>query len=211
MQFCLLTRSVILGTAALFLVTANQVHGAVLSITPGTTQQFLLTSNSNPSLSDLETIIGLPAGTLVANGGYKSNVGGPEEQQFASSYDTVFTNTPSDPADATITYVGGPILSSTHLYLVVKDGNATPPGYIINLNQLDLDGNGSFETAWNGTDTLQLTGFWPDQGAISHVEIVRGALTQQQTPPLPEPTSLAIWALGMVAAGFGARRMRKRK
>ncbi len=30
-------------------------------------------------------------------------------------------------------------------------------------------------------------------------------------PGLPEPTSLAIWALGMVAAGFGARRMRKQK
>lgn len=30
-------------------------------------------------------------------------------------------------------------------------------------------------------------------------------------PGLPEPTSLAIWALGMVAAGIGARRMRKAK
>jgi hypothetical protein len=29
--------------------------------------------------------------------------------------------------------------------------------------------------------------------------------------PAPEPTSLAIWCLGMVAAGIGARRMRKRK
>jgi len=31
------------------------------------------------------------------------------------------------------------------------------------------------------------------------------------TPSAPEPTSLAIWVLGMVAAGFGARRMRKQK
>jgi hypothetical protein len=35
----------------------------------------------------------------------------------------------------------------------------------------------------------------------------------QTAPPpgIPEPTSLAIWCLGMVAAGFGARRMRKQK
>jgi hypothetical protein len=30
-------------------------------------------------------------------------------------------------------------------------------------------------------------------------------------PGVPEPTSLAIWCLGLVAAGFGARRMRKQK
>ncbi len=37
-----------------------------------------------------------------------------------------------------------------------------------------------------------------------------GTPTAAQTP-VPEPTSLAIWALGVVAAGFGARRLRKRK
>jgi len=38
------------------------------------------------------------------------------------------------------------------------------------------------------------------------------SITVGETPgPIPEPTSLAIWALGMVAAGFGARRMRKQK
>jgi hypothetical protein len=31
------------------------------------------------------------------------------------------------------------------------------------------------------------------------------------TLPIPEPASLAIWSLGVVVAGFGARRMRNRK
>jgi hypothetical protein len=38
-----------------------------------------------------------------------------------------------------------------------------------------------------------------------------GAFEAPGATPVPEPTSLAIWALGVVAAGFGARRMRKQK
>ena len=47
------------------------------------------------------------------------------------------------------------------------------------------------------------TGFVGDNGTTPPVIV--------DPPGVPEPTSLAIWCLGMVAAGFGARRMRKQK
>jgi len=43
------------------------------------------------------------------------------------------------------------------------------------------------------------------------VLLPEGSPDPNPPPSLPEPTSLAIWCLGLVAAGFGARRMRKQK
>jgi len=207
------------GAAAAFVLFVADAEASVITITPTTAQQWTMGANSNPSEADLEQVIGLAAGTLVVSGGYKSEVANPPNPngegvdlwQFANSYDTIFSMTATDPENATITWITGqPFISFTDMYLVIKDGKQNPSVYIFNLNKLDLDANGSFESHWNGTDTIQITGFWPDQGAISNVQIVRGSNPQiTLIPNLPEPTSLAIWALGMVAAGFGARRLRK--
>jgi len=67
--------------------------------------------------------------------------------------------------------------------------------------------------------TFKLSGLGDITYTISDIVFTYGtALGEQQLPeptptpePAPEPTSLAIWCLGMVAAGFGARRMRKQK
>ena len=93
------------------------------------------------------------------------------EGTLASSYSTVFLNTPEDPQEATITYIGGLFVGPT-AFLLVKDGNQEPAWYLFNLTTL----------GWNGTETLLLTDFWPNQGAISHVSLFG---TQQQPGPGP--------------------------
>ena len=121
---------------------------------------------------------------------YKQNVGGPEEGSFSGSYDTTFANTATDPSDATITYTGGTAISCPECYLLVKDGNQTPAWFLFDIG------------TWNGTDTINLTGFWTGSGAISHVSIY-GAPGQ-----VPEPAPLALLAAGLM--GLGLRRFAKK-
>ena len=90
---------------------------------------------------------------------YKQNVGGSEEGTYASSYSTSFFNSVSDPEDATISFVSGSYITASNIYLLVKDGNHTPAGYLF-----DISG-------WDGKVDLVLTDFWPNGGAISHVSI----------------------------------------
>lgn len=91
---------------------------------------------------------------------YKQDVGGGESGPLAGSYTAAFTQTPSEPSQATITYDGGDFVGPV-AYLVVKDGKHVPAWYFYDLTAL----------GWNGTDTLSLTGFWPGGGAISHVSL----------------------------------------
>ena len=91
---------------------------------------------------------------------YKSNVGTGEEGPLAGSYETQYFNTPGDPMDATVTYISGTVVGPT-AYALLKDGAASPSWYLFNLTAL----------GWNGTEILQFTGFWPEQGAISHVAL----------------------------------------
>ena len=111
---------------------------------------------------------------------------------MAGSYATTFANTASDPADATITYTGGNIVGAT-AWLLVKDGNNNPAWYLFNLTTL----------GWNGTDVLQLTGFWPGSGAISHV-----ALYGTPGTSVPDAgTTMALLGLGIGALGFARRKL----
>jgi len=136
---------------------------------------------SVPNINDaLETIV--PG--ITASLAYKQSVGGAKEGSLANQYATVFSNSPSDPAEATITYTGGTSLAPT-AYLLVKDGNQKPAWYFYNATGL----------GWNGTDTLELSGFWPNRGAISFVALYGG-----KPPRVPDGGS-SILMLGSVLLG----------
>jgi hypothetical protein len=127
---------------------------------------------------------------------YKQNVGGAESGSLAGSYTTTFANTPGDPSDATIVYNGGPILGNTR-YMLVKDGNQTPAWYLFNLTAL----------GWNGTETLFLTGFWPNQGAISHISLYGGP-DGGDTPGVPDSGStIALLGLGLSLLAIVRRKL----
>lgn len=155
-----------------------------LTITTETLPQWTGTDNSNLNNDQIATIVGY-GGTLDLL--YKQDVGaGSDTGSFASSYSTVFDNTPTDPKDATISNVSGPFISGTPIYLYVKDGNAMPAYYIFDIS------------AWNGNDTIYLEDFWPNRGAISHVAIYG-------TAAVPEPATLILLGLGLLGIA-GIRR-----
>ena len=143
-------------------------------------------------------------GTSYANPddlAYKND--NPDEEGYLSgSYDTEFLNTPSDPADAIITYVGGPALlcdAAAKCILGIKDGNQTPEYYFFDL----------YDFGWNGTDTIELIGFWPGDGAISHVSLWGGPEDDCCDKDVPEPGSLALLGLGLLGLGLTRRRIAK--
>ena len=122
---------------------------------------------------------------------YKSDVGGADSGTYANAYDTAFPN--NDPEDALLSHiVGQTAIKCPECYLTVKDGNHSPSYYFFDLSN------------WNGMDSLELTGFWPRGGAISHVSI----WGKQETTHVPEPGSMALLALGF--AGLLAARRRRR-
>jgi len=145
----------------------------------------------NPTTTDLEA-------TILAQGGpavslfelYKENVGdGFDTGSFASSYETDFFNTPSDPQAALIRYIGGDSIVCPDCFILIKDGASIPNWYLFDIS------------SWNGTDSIAMTGFWTGPGAISHVAIF-GA-----EGSIPEPGILVLVAAGLL--GFGLKRYRK--
>ena len=186
----------IIAAAAASLTLSNYA----LTITAPNPQNNLSTGTPVPVMAGNQNntadILAFLSGTIGAEL-YKSDVSGTQGNgadggTFSSSYNTKFSNTKTDPSDALITYVGAPapaILGGS-VYLLVKDGNQTPAWYLYLLN-------------WNGTDEIKMTGFWPDQGAISHVSLYGAGNS------VPDGGATAI-LLGLGVAGLAiTRRVRK--
>jgi hypothetical protein len=175
---------------AVALATGMAFSASALTITPATVPQFTGNDNSNLSDAQIAAIVGEASLTTV----YKQDQGVVgDEGDFASSYETTFSNTADDPSDALIDYISGPsITGNPNIYLYVKDGNHTPAFYIFDI------------TGWNGTDDLDLEGFWPEDGAISHVSI----LTDGDGNNVPDAGgTLALLGIGVALLGLARRKI----
>ena len=192
-------KAILVLAGALFLFFSPVSSKADTIIRPDTTPEWAQTYSppSEPSAAEIAAWVGYD-GTLQWL--YKQNVGGPESGIYANSYQTAFNNTPTDPSDAEITYVGGPYISGSPLYLLIKDGNHTPTLYIFALHNINTPNYPA--DSWDGTENILMSGFWPNQGAISNVAILGPTA-------VPEPGILILLGIGMTAVGIASRRMRK--
>lgn len=182
------------GLALIMLLPGARAAEAI-SLTPSSAE-LLATSDYNSTIDTAEEwfdYLGItPQPTLLYKSDQSGTTGlGVDSGPYASSYKTTFSDTPADPSAALINYLSGSSIGCGVCYLLVKDGNSIPAQYLFSLS------------GWNGTEDIVLTGFWPQQGAISNVAIYSGAPTT-----VPEPATLALLAMGF--AGLGARRFRGR-
>jgi hypothetical protein len=176
---------------AVALAAGMTFSAQALNITPASLPQY---TGNQTSQAQINAAIAPIIGSAVEL--YKQDVGaGSDSGSLAGSYVTTFSNSASDPADALIDYVGGSIVGAT-AWLLVKDGNQTPAWYLFNLTLL----------GWNGTDDLVLTGFWPGNGAISHVALYGTPGGGGNTVP-DAGTTMALLGLGLGALGFARRKM----
>ena len=148
-------------------------------------------SNENSALNatDVANIFGTSDLTLL----YKQDFGGGESGSYADFYTTSFGDLDEDnePHSALITWDGPDYIICPECYLVVKDGDE--PQYLFNL------------ATWNGQDVLDLQGFYPNKGAISHVAIFGKSVPVQ----VPEPGTLGLLGLGILGMLTIRRKLQK--
>ncbi|MBD1399540.1 PEP-CTERM sorting domain-containing protein [Pelovirga terrestris] len=181
-------KKILVSLVAMMFLVVPMAFG--LSIYPG----LELDKGPNPAISPDNSNSGLKDYLYnkygLENPLYKSNVDDGEEGPFMGSYNTEYFNSPSDPTEATISWVG-PYIVEAPAYLVVKDGRNSPFWYLFDLTFLE----------WDGTDALVLTGFWSDgNGAISHVELY-GARSE-----VPEPATLLLFGAGIAGLALYRRK-----
>jgi len=174
-----------------------------LTLTPASLPQCTTNVNSNNTQDDEIALCFGGSGSDYSLD-YKKDVGGGESGSLSGSYETTFSNTATDPANALIEYISGTTIAcvgSLKCILAVKDGRQTPAQYFFDLFLPQY--------AWNGMDDIVLTGFWPDKGAISNVSIWshgEGTGDDDDDTDLPEPGSLALLGLGLLGLGMSRRR-----
>ena len=181
----------ILVTLAILLPASTITRASLVTITPDdctigscwTTEQ-----QSALKISEVESLIGESDLVLLYKSEQSDSEGSIDSGLFASSYDTTFLNSPTDPADALMEYIGGASIDCFACYLLIKDGDHSPAQYIFDLSDLSYL---SIAGGWDGVMDLFLDGFWPDKGAISHIAIY-GVV------PLPA----AFWLFGTALIGF---------
>lgn len=182
-------KSYLVLAALAALLLANSAS-ASLHVTPANAIAFGNQGPGNPAVETAAAaFLGLTQAQLMNTELYRIGNDQAESGSLASSYTgsvTPLAAGASQFSAFTITYGSGPAIDPT--YMLIKDGNNTPIWYLFDIS------------AWDGTSTLSGSGFWPENGSISHVSVfgVQAAI--------PEPATIAVWAMLGMAGAFGAKK-----
>lgn len=176
-----------LSICSVLALGSTSVYATTITLTPGDCDDFggaiACDSGDQTGTSQiLATIEASHPGLVELYKSDQSGTGSVDSGGYADDYDTVFSNTATDPADASITWTGPGVIFCGDCYVLIKDGNQDPSWYLFEL------------ASWDGQMTIDLTGFWPNQGAISHVSIMGR--------PAVIPVPAAVWLFGSGLLGL---------
>jgi hypothetical protein len=170
-----------------FLLLGAQAYA--VSYTPDDAEEFTLTPPANYEPGVIYEVFpeADPDLELLYKAEYDDDK---EEGYYAPYYETTFSGAPNN---ATISWIDGTeYIKCPECYLAIKDGNANPTYYVINLG------------TWDGKENIVLTGFWAgERGAISHVSIWGNSVS------VPEPATMFLLGLGLVGMAGLKRKIKK--
>ena len=183
-----LRKTMMASAGALLFAVAQLTMAGPITLTPADADYVYGDGTSTtPALDadDVATIFGTSSTLELL---YKSEFEGGEEGSYSGSYMTEYSG---DPNNAIISFLGGNAIQCPECYLVVKDGRQ--PQYLFDIGH------------WDGTSTISLLNFYPNQGAISHVAI----FGKFSDVPVPEPGTALLLATGIFGLVASRKRMKK--